>query len=76
MNKAKERFKLKTYDAILKSAKWLEENADAMVDKFTDEQLGCKSWSITFSFDAERFPEVMIDTDCKMVDVVEGTYLN
>ena len=74
MTEAKERFRDDTRDAILKCARWLEENAESLVGEFTNDELGCESWSLSFSFDSDRYPCIVVDTDCKMVGVIDGTY--
>jgi len=74
MEDTKERFRRKTASALRKCAKWLEDNTDALVNEFSNDKLGCASWSLTFSFDPDRYPDIVVDTDCKMVGVVEGTY--
>lgn len=70
----KERFRRRTSDALLICAKWLEEHADELTDRFADESMGCKSWSLSFTFDPDNFPVVIVDTDCKHVAVVDGAY--
>ena len=74
MTEAKKKYRDDTRDAILKCARWLEENAESLVDEFTNSTLGCSSWSLSFTFDPASFPCVEVNTDCRMGCVVEGTY--
>ena len=74
MTEAKERYRNDTRDAILKCARWLEENAEPLVGEFTNPTLGCSSWSLSFAFDPASLPCVEVSTGCRMVGIVDGTY--
>lgn len=71
----KEKFVQATREALCECARWLDDNADVLADNFADDNaLGCKSWSLSFTFDPERYPTVVVDTDCKAIAVIDGTY--
>lgn len=64
-------FRDNTKEALLKCAKWIEDNADELADWASP---GCKEWSIEFrAGDDGMFPWVEVYRSCRQVDVVDYT---
>lgn len=74
MGTDKDRYREQTRTAILRCAKWLYDNEDVLADEFVNDGLGCTSWSLTFSYDPQRYPGVMVDTDCRMMAAIDDAY--
>ena len=64
------KFESDTKEALLKCAKWLEENAESLASDFNG---GCKSWSVEFGAgDDGIFDYAMVTTSSRKAEVIGG----
>lgn len=61
-------FRDKTKDAMLRCAKWIEDNAEEMADWVSP---GCKEWSLEFRAGEDgMFPDIEVYRSCRQVAVI------
>ena len=76
MTDKKDKFRSQTKDVLSECARWLEGHADELATKFAGDEIGCQSWSLSFSYNADGFHGVIVNTKNKCIGVVTKTVTN